>query len=75
MADLVTRLRAAGWTGQNSLPDMAADEIEKLRAEYSALQELAAEFVDSWLGDGDGTDLDGLAHRMAEALDRDSGKP
>jgi len=37
MSDLVTRLRAAGWTGQNSLPDMAADEIERLQARVEAL--------------------------------------
>ena len=50
------------------------DEIERLTAEYSRLQELAAEFVDEWLGDGDGVELDGLAVRMAEALNRDSGR-
>lgn len=49
------------------------DENERLRAEYLRLQELAGEFVDEWLGDGDGVELDGLAVRMAQALDWASG--
>ena len=70
----IKRLRAnqAGLLNEHEAYEK---EIERLTAEYSALQELAAEFVDTWLGDGDGTDLDGLAHRTAEALDRVSGSP
>ena len=38
MSDLIERLRAAGWTGRNSLPDMAADEIERLQARVDKLE-------------------------------------
>jgi len=54
-----------------------AIEIERLTAEVSGLRnvaDLAGEFVDEWLGEGDGVELDGLAYRMAEALARVSGK-
>ena len=39
MSDLTERLRAAGWTGRNSLPDMAADEIERLQARVGELEQ------------------------------------
>lgn len=76
-ADAIEKLRAEVSAlretlkrrGKSALPEMV-----ELRTQNSTLQELAAEFVDSWLGDGDGTGLDGLAHRMAEVLDRDSGR-
>ena len=46
MSDLIERLRAAGWTGRNSLPDMAADEIERLTTEAPCAAHNAAEYHD-----------------------------
>ena len=65
------------WCNTHRDLGVVLDHVESLSAEVSGLRnvaDLAGEFVDEWLGEGDGVELDGLAYRMAEALARVSGR-